>query len=332
MEKDKSVILVDGHAVLYSSFWATMPVNYFSASNKEAVMKDVMQTDGQFTNGAYSMIRILLNLVSDYEPSHIAVTWDGYKKTKREETYSAYKGNRPPTPKPMFGQAEIVKDFCRAAGIAQFEVEGYEADDILYTLANKFKESADVYILTKDQDLLQACDVGVNVWLMTKRASGLKKKYPMGSFSNHPNIFEFTPETVEAEFGVRPDQFPDYKALVGDSVDNIPGVKGVGDSAAVPLVQYFSTLENIYAVLEDDELNAKLSQIKRLPVKKLMEGKEDAFLSRELARLIEIDDFDAELDDLKPALDLDDMMKFLRRWKFKSLFKAVETVVEIVTS
>ena len=219
-----SLMLVDGMALLFRAFYATAVSGQFMINSK-----------GIPTNGIHGFIKHLFTAVSSFKPTHLAVCWDMGSKTFRTELFEAYKGNRGEAPIELIPQFDLVKEVVAAFNIPNIGLAGYEADDCIGTIANQAKENANVCILTGDQDILQLLDESVSVIL-------LKKGY--GNYLVH------TPETFFEEKGIKPRQMVDLKALMGDSSDNYPGVKGIGEKTALKLLQEFNHVEGIIANLD----------------------------------------------------------------------------------
>ena len=315
------LILIDGSSILSTAFYGTVPAGYYQAKTPEEkarILPKLMQTpDGIYTNGTYSMCRTLLYLIESQQPTHIAVAWDISRNTFRRALYPAYKANRPETPPELKSQYQLMQGVLRSAGIKQFMHKYFEADDFLGSLASKFESEIPVYILTKDQDMLQLVTEKTYVWLNTGRSQELKKQYPQDS---PDGTFEFTPELVKEVYGIHPNQVVDKKALAGDSGDNIPGIKGIGEKVTVPLLQEYGDLKAIFNAVKDEtpfrETCKKLGI--RAPIKKLRDGQEDAYLSKKLAT-IQHPVINIGLDDLKLDLNKESLSKKFTELDFVSL-------------
>lgn len=301
------LILIDGSSLLTTSFFGNVRRDFYSmktAADKEAYLRRtaLRTSSGVFTNAVYPMTRILLNLIENQQPTHFVVAWDVSRNTFRRKLYSEYKGHREDALPVLGEQYQTMQSLLDVMNIPQFRFDDYEADDIIGTLAKRFETEMPVYILTKDQDALQLVTDHTHVWLGTSKAEELYKsrgiqpkmlRVPDGSF-------EYTPVTFEEEYGLRPIQMIDKKALEGDSSDNIPGVKGVGEKAAVPLLQEYGTIEHLYEAIEgmnpheEAEMKVlfKAMGISRSPLAYLLKesndelcGKEAAILSKTLATI-----------------------------------------------
>ncbi|HMA46687.1 MAG TPA: DNA polymerase, partial [Frankiaceae bacterium] len=208
-------MLLDGHSLAYRAFFA-LPVGNFST------------TTGQPTNAVYGFTAMLINVLRDEQPTHIAVAWDLAAPTFRHEAYAAYKAGRQEAPAEFRGQVSLVKEVCEALAIPMVSAPGYEADDVIATLATRAEaEGMDVLIVTGDRDALQLVDDRVTV-LMTRR--GISE------------MTRFTPQEVRDRYGLTPQQYPDFAALRGDPSDNLPSVPGVGEKTAARWIQQFGSL------------------------------------------------------------------------------------------
>ncbi len=257
----KRVFLFDGTSLAYRAFYA---------------IKGLSTSRGLPTNAVYGFIRMFLKLYKDFKPEYAAVVFDAGKKTFRTEIAKDYKANRKPTPNEFKIQLPYIKRFLECLGVKTLEMEGYEADDIIGTLKEKFsKEGVEVVIVTPDKDMRQLIDENTKVIAISNR-TGKSKTYDLESFRE--------------EYGIEPEQIPDVFGLSGDSVDNIPGVPGIGEKTALKLIKEFGSLEGIYENL------SKLPPKRRETLEKF---KEQAFLSRELAKIKRDVPVEITLEDLK---------------------------------
>ncbi|KQV76313.1 DNA polymerase I [Aeromicrobium sp. Root344] len=210
------LLLIDGHSVAYRAFFA-LPVENFST------------TTGQSTNAVFGFTSMLINVLRDEKPTHVAVAFDVSRKTFRLEQYAEYKGNRSKSPPEFTGQIPLIKEILDALHITTFEKEGFEADDIIGTLTTRAESAGmDVLICTGDRDALQ---------LVSDRTTVL---YPRKGVSD---LARMTPAAVEEKYSVTPDHYPDIAALVGETSDNLPGVPGVGPKTAAKWINQYGTLE-----------------------------------------------------------------------------------------
>lgn len=226
-------------------------------------------TDGQPVNAVYGFTSMFLDALLQYKPEFVFCAFDTKKPTFRHVSYTGYKANRPETDSELMTQIPYVYEVLASLNIPIFDIEGYEADDILGTVCKKvaserFWPITQTYVLTGDRDLFQLVNEKVQVVM------------PKGSFRN---LEQFTEEKVLASMGVAPQYVPDLKGLMGDSSDNIPGVKGIGPKTAVELLTNFHTVEEIYQHLEDVQTkNKRVTQL-------LIDGHESAVMSKELATI-----------------------------------------------
>lgn len=262
-----TLYLIDGHALAYRAYFAL------------AAVGDRWHTAaGEPTAAVYGFTAKVLEVLEKDRPDYLAVSFD-LGRTFRDDLYPEYKGTRAKMPDDLHAQIERIKQVVTALAIPTFTAEGYEADDVLGTVAvQAAQQGVDVVILTGDRDLLQ---------LVTER---VRVRLP-GRTARDPDTL-FTPALVQEKFGVTPAQFVDYKALIGDASDNIPGVKGIGEKTAVRLLQTYGTLEGVYAHLDD------LSPGERA---KLQAGRDSALLSRALAAIVTTVPLTWRLADCRPG-------------------------------
>jgi len=222
------LLLLDGHSLAYRAFFA-LPVENFATST------------GQHTNAVYGFTSMLINVLRDEQPTHVAVAFDVSRETFRTAEYSDYKATRSASPPEFQGQVALVKEVLAALNISTFELEGYEADDIIATLTTRAEAAGfDVLICTGDRDALQLVDDHVTVLYPRKGVSDLAR---------------LTPAAVEEKYGVGPDRYPELAALVGETSDNLPGVPGVGPKTAAKWLASYDGLDNL--ITEADKVPGK---------------------------------------------------------------------------
>ena len=282
----KTLYLIDGSALAYRSYFAF-------------VRNPLINSKGENTSAVFAFTRSLLKILDEEKPDYMAVVFDTPEPTFRHEEYAEYKAQRPRMPDEMADQLPRIKEVIRALNIPIVELPGYEADDVIATLAKRAAEQGlDVTIVTGDKDLVQ---------LVTDRIRIYNPK-PGGK---EPEVI--TVETAPEKLGVRPEQIPDYLGLAGDSVDNIPGVKGIGPKGAVDLLKTFGSLEKIYEHLD---------QVKPRYRKVLEEQKEQALLSKQLATVQADAPVDVDLEDLRLGEpNRDELVRLFRELEFKSLLE-----------
>lgn len=296
------LLLVDGSALLHRAYHAYPP---FTTKN------------GVIVGAVYGVASILISAIEDVKPTHLMVAWDLPKPTFRHLKYVGYKAQRPKADTEMVEQIPLVKEVIATMGIVQYGEEGYEADDIIGTLSvmadSRFKihdsgEKVDVVILTGDQDTMQL--VNENVKVLTP-AKG----------SNPPVLYGV--EEVINKYGVRPDQIVDYKALIGDTSDNIPGVAGIGPVTASKLLREFGSLVAIYDAvnLKSQMPNSKLNEEVK---KKLVDGKDSAFMSQDLSRIVTDMKIEITMNDMESKSYVTDAVRHkLEDLNFKSLIRRI---------
>src|SRR5215204_7576017 len=278
------VYLIDGYSLLYRAFYA--------------LPQSIATTSGLPTNALYGFTSMVLKLIGGTEEEvGIGVVWDGGKPQFRMEIFPEYKAQRTSMPEELKVQLDHLDQILEAMNITTVRADGFEADDVLATLSRRIPEGVELMVLTGDQDAVQLVDDNVKV-LRTTRGVSETRTYGR--------------EEVIDEYGVTPEQIPDYKALVGDPSDNIPGVRGIGPKGAASLLQEFGSVAGVYENLE--KIPAKGTR------QKLEEGRESAFVSLELARMR----FDVPVEFDKEALRFEGVSPqsrdvLLRRYEFRSL-------------
>jgi len=285
-EKKPLLILFDGNALVHRAFHALPPL---------AVTKT-----GEMTGAVYGFASMVLKVLAELKPSHYAIAFDYPAPTFRHREYEAYKAQRPPAPEELKGQFGRVRQLVEAFNIPSFEVEGYEADDILGTLCHQASaQGVDTIIITGDMDTLQL--VSPKVRVLTPR--------PGRSFSD---TVIYDEEGVAERYGIAPSQIADLKGLKGDPSDNIPGVRGIGQKTAVKLLQQFGSIERIYAHIEE-VAPTKVQQT-------LAEGEKAAHESKRLATIVTDIPIALDLDACAvSAFDRDRVVELFREVEFTSL-------------
>jgi DNA polymerase-1 len=296
MLNEKPVLLVfDGNAIIHRAFHALPPLT-------------VIKT-GEMVNGVQGFASTLLKVLKDIKPKYWAIAFDLHAPTFRHKKFPDYKQQRPPTPPELISQIERAHQLVEAFNIPVFEVEGFEADDIISTLGNRASEQdIDTIIVTGDNDMLQTVSPHISV-LAPRRGFGETVLY--------------NEEEVEKKYGIKPHQLIDYKALVGDSSDNIPGVKGIGDKTAESLLQKFGSMENIYDNL--DKVTPERLQ------KLLGENRELAFKNKELVTIVTDVPVDFKISDCKvSSYERDKVVELFRELGFASLLNRLPEEFEAV--
>ena len=257
---DKLLALFDGNAIIHRAYHAFQATKYRSATPL------TVSATGEIVSAVYGFALMLLKVLGDLKPSHCAIAFDKKGPTFRHRLFDQYKAHRPPAPDELVNQIGRVKELVEAFNIPIFEIENYEADDVLGTLSlQASRKDIDTVIVTGDADTMQ---------LVSPRVKVLSPK-PGRSFSD---TVLFDEGAVEEKYGVRPQLIADLKGLVGDSSDNIPGVSGIGSKTAVKLIRQFGTIEQIYEHI-GEVTPSKLQE-------KLRESEEIARRSKELATIV----------------------------------------------
>lgn len=295
--KRKKLAIIDGKSVFYRGYYA---------------MPNLSTKDGTPTGGVFGFATMALEVIKLLKPDYVAVAWDKPKTNirKRLVLYPEYKAGRKPAPEDFKLQIPILHELLEAFGWPLYELDDYEADDIMGTLAVQAAEQdIETMLVTSDLDMLQLVNGHVHVYALKKGLS---------------NIELYSPQSFEAKYGIRVEQFLDLKALKGDSSDNIPGVPGIGEKGAVQLLQEFKTLDGVYE---------NLALIKESTRKKLEAGKELAYLSKQLAAIWT----DAPLKLDLPAMDgsncqPEQVLELLQRLEFRSLARQLPEVMQVKIS
>ncbi len=275
----KKLLIVDANSILNRAFWGVRPLTTKAGLN---------------TNAVFGYVNILLKHINAISPDYAAAAFDLKAPTFRHKMYAEYKAGRRPMPPELKEQVPYIKEVGEALGISSVSLEGYEADDILGTLAKRFDNIGHTYIVTGDRDSLQLVSPNTTVIL-----------------ANNSNDEEYTPEKVFERYQVTPERLIDVKAIMGDTSDNIPGVAGIGEKGAVKLISENVDLDTLYSRFENGEikLTPSLSE-------KLRNGKESAFFSRTLATICKEVPLECDMEAYAKK-DLD-------REKLTSLFKTLE--------
>ena len=268
------LVLIDGHAVLYRAF--------------HALPKSLTNSSGQPVNAVYGFSRMLLKVIKDLKPTHLAVAFDLPGPTFRNQLFADYQATRPKMPDDLSSQIEPIREVVQAFNIPVFEKDGFEADDVLGTLASLAR--LDTIIITGDKDILQLVDEKTKVCLLQKGINGAELVDQSG---------------VEERLGVKPNQVVAYKALAGDPADNYPGVSGIGPKTAQKLLKQFGSLEKAIAGLDFQEQKA-------------------ARLSQQLAAIKRDLPLDFDLNQCRLNYDPGKVKQIFAKYRFKSLIKELE--------
>lgn len=281
----RKILLVDGMALLFRGYYATAYRGNFMR-NEEGIP----------TNGVYQFLRYFLDGVKTFQPSHIFCCWDMGSKTFRTEIFPTYKANRSDPPEELIPQFDLVRKAVDSFQVPNLGLTNYEADDIIGTLAHRYKKEAEIIILTGDYDMLQLVDKNVQVALMKKG---------IGNY----DIFHI--DNFYEKRGIYPKQILDFKGFTGDAADNYPGVKGIGEKTAVKLLQKYGSIDKIIAV--KDELSKGIRN-------KIEEDIDMFWLSKKLAEIKCDVPIECELKDAKVNFQLEKIENSLKRIGIKINF------------
>lgn len=289
---DKKLVLIDGHSILFRAFYG---------------LPDLTTSKGEHTNAVLGFLNILYKILDEEKPDYLAVAFDTHHPTFRNEMFTEYKGTRKPMPDELREQVPVMKNVLKAMNITVIEKPGFEADDVLGTLATRAqKEGYQVSVVSGDRDLLQLASDVIKIRIPKTKQTGTE-------------IEDYLDKDVMEKYNVTPKQFIDLKGLMGDKSDNIPGVPGVGEKTAQKLIEEYKSIENLYEHI--DELKpGKITTA-------LKENRELAFLSKKLATIctdcdLEFNVKDAELKDIFN----ENVYIWFKNLEFKSLLAKFQSV------
>lgn len=285
----KKFVIIDGNAIVHRSF--------------HAVPKTLSAPDGTLTNAVYGFTSILFGILENEKPDYLAVAWDMKGPTFRHAEFAEYKGTRAKTDDSLIAQFPLVYELLDLAKVPCYRKEGLEADDFLGIVANCLPPDVRLVIVTGDQDALQLVGERVEV---------------VSPISGYTKVKRYDRAAVHEKLGVWPEQIPDYKGLRGDSSDNIPGVRGIGEKGAASLLEQFESLEGIYKDIEKVEPE----RIREL----LKANQAIAMLSKKIATILKKDgEFDLRFDECGVAgFDLAALNGFFEKMAFRSLLPKLE--------
>ena len=279
---EKRLIIIDGNSIINRAFYA---------------LPDMSNSEGLKTNAIFGFVRMMFKIIEDYQPTHMSVAFDKKAPTFRHKQYADYKAGRKKMPDELAQQLQPLKDLLDKFNINRLELEGYEADDLIGTVARLGEENDfKVYIVTGDKDAIQLAS-NKTTTLITKKGVGEVEEY------NYDSVLE--------RYEMTPTQFIDLKGLMGDKSDNIPGVPGVGEKTGIKLLKQYSTIENL--IEHTDELKGSIK-------KKIEENKDLALMSKELATIITNVPIEVKLEDLEYGdYNKDDVVEKFKEFGFASL-------------
>lgn len=279
---EKRLIIIDGNSIINRAFYA---------------LPDMSNSEGLKTNAIFGFVRMMFKIIEDYQPTHMSVAFDKKAPTFRHKQYADYKAGRKKMPDELAQQLQPLKDLLDKFNINRLELEGYEADDLIGTVARLGEENDfKVYIVTGDKDAIQLAS-NKTTTLITKKGVG--------------EVEEYDYDSVLDRYEMTPTQFIDLKGLMGDKSDNIPGVPGVGEKTGIKLLKQYSTIENL--IEHTDELKGSIK-------KKIEENKDLALMSKELATIITNVPIEVKLEDLEYGdYNKDDVVEKFKEFGFTSL-------------
>ena len=295
----KTLVIIDANALIHRCFHALPPLT---------------TPKGEPIGAVYGTVNIILKMMRELNPTHIAACFDLGEPTFRHEEYKAYKGTRAKTPEDLGPQFAATKKLFDAFGVQHFEKSGFEADDLIGALSEKFKKETDkILIVTGDLDTLQLVeDEKVMVYTM-------KKSW------QETTIYD--EKAVKERFELLPNQMTDFKGIKGDPSDNIPGILGIGEKGAITILKKYGSLENLYKEMEDPLFDPP-KEIKAGAIKKLREQKEQAFFSKYLATIRKDITLDVSLDDLEfKGFNPDKIIPLFEEWRFDSLIPRLKMTI-----
>ena len=289
---DKRLIIIDGNSIINRAFYA---------------LPDMTNSEGLHTNAVYGFTRMLFKIIDDYKPTHISVAFDKKAPTFRHKEYADYKAGRKKMPDELGQQLQPLKELLDAFNIHRMEMAGYEADDLIGTVAKMGEDNDfEVYIVTGDKDAIQLAS-NKTTTLITKKGVG--------------EVEEYNYDSVVERYEMTPTQFIDLKGLMGDKSDNIPGVPGIGEKTGIKLIKEFSSIENIIE---------NIDQLKGSVKKKIEENKEQAIFSKKLATIIRDVPIEISLDELSYGdYDKKAVIEEFKKFGFTTLIKQVLAMDDI---
>ncbi|MGL5205879.1 MAG: 5'-3' exonuclease [Metamycoplasmataceae bacterium] len=282
--KDK-ILLIDGNLLLFKSFFATLYSHHKLVTNI-----------GINTSAVHTFFLSFIKVIETYKPTHCFVAFDAGEKTKRHEEYDDYKAGREKAPIEIFEQKKIILEILDAMKIMHMDMEGYEGDDLIASLAVKFSNENEILVWSDDQDLLQLIDNNVSVIVKDNKT----KQFMIKDINNFRSLHGFEHY-----------QIPDFKGISGDSSDNLPGIKGIGPKGAIDLLSRYGTLENIYQ---------HIGELTPSQQEKFISSKEIAFMCKRLAKLEMFLNVDITLDELKiKNLNNEEVLNILSKYELNTI-------------
>ena len=331
-------LVIDGSSLLTTNYYGTLPQKLLYSKDIDEQKKyypDILQTsDGIYTNAIVGTLRTILTIVQERpDIDKMAIVFDKSRNTFRKQIYPLYKANRKDTPEPLKEQFITIENILKQIGLTVLVDDNFEADDIAGTLVHNFaSKNCPMIVMTKDHDYLQLIDTNVKGWIVqtTEEKAQIimyqQQMNPNGWLPPKTALFDST--TVLMEEGVLPKQIIDKKAICGDPSDNIPGVYGVGPNSAAPLIKHYGCIEDLYDAIEGlnekqvKALNKSWKEnlkIARSPYNKLIAGKNEAFLSKELATIRTDAPIPYDLSAYNVYINKAELQNVLQRYEVNSL-------------
>ncbi len=294
MSTNNKIVLIDGHSILTRAFFG---------------IPDLTNSKGMHTNAVYGFLNIMFKILDEEKPQNLVVAFDVKAPTFRHDIFKEYKGTRKPMPNELHEQVPVIKEVLKSMNITVIEKPGYEADDVLGTIAKNSKEKGyKVVIVSGDRDLLQLADNDVLIRIPKTKQSGTE-------------VENYFANDVIEKYGVTPKEFIDLKALMGDTSDNIPGVKSIGEKTASKLISEYKTIENIYEKID----SVTPERVKNA----LINDEENARLSKVLATINVDSPIDIKLDEtIITNIYNDEAYKHIKNLEFKSMFSKFNITTE----
>lgn len=285
----EKILILDANSILYRAFHALPPLT---------------DKDGNLINGLYGFLLVFLRVAKEFKPDYIVACFDFPAPTFRHQQFKDYKAGRPPTPKELVFQILKTKEILQVFSTTVLEERGYEADDLIGTLVERFPDKEKI-IVSGDSDILQLINKTTKIYLLKK---GVKE------------ITLYDEEKIKKEIGLDPKQIIDYKSLVGDPSDNVPGVKGIGKKTAIELIKKFGSLEKIYEEIEKGEISEKIR-------KKLLEEKQQVFFGKKILEIKKDVPINIELKKFQEYKE-EEIINTLKQYGFKSLLSRISQLKE----
>jgi len=283
----KKLFIIDGNGYMHRAYHA---------------LPKFKTSDGKPSGALFGFLRMLLKIIKKERPDYLAVAFDSEHPTERQKKFDQYKAQRPKTDDELINQLKEAKKFVEELGIRAIVYPGWEADDIIASLCEKFRKDLKIFVVTSDKDISQI--VGENVFIYNEMKDQI-----------------FDKKGILSKYGVEPQNFIDWLALTGDSSDNIPGASGIGPVTATKLIKEFKTVENLYE---------NLSKLPPKIFEKLSASKENVFLSKQLVTLRKDIPIDFEIEDFRYELNKKNLIDLARKWGFKSILREYSDENEFV--